>query len=35
MNKNWYTQPAYDVIKLQYCKTVVRLPGSTQARWQG
>jgi len=25
-----YTVHAYDLIKLQYCKTVVRLPSSSQ-----
>ena len=25
INKNWYTQPAYDVIKLQYYKTVAHI----------
>ena len=25
INKNWYTQPAYDVVKLQYYKTYITL----------
>ena len=35
VSKNWCTQPVYDIIKLQYCKTVVHLPGSTQVSRKG
>jgi len=24
--KNWYTEPVYDTVKLQYCNTMVHLP---------
>jgi len=31
--QNWHTQPAYDVIKLQYYKTVVYITFMTTLHW--